>query len=57
MTRRSSRAAKSARRSRPVVAAVPIRPAAAHKIADMRITVVGTPWRELVSWSSPPTRA
>jgi len=47
MTRRSSRAAKSARRSRPV-ASPPTRSAAAHKIAELRTTVVGTPWRELV---------
>jgi len=47
MTRRSSRAAKSARRSRPV-ASPPTRSAAEHKIAELRTTVVGTPWRELV---------
>ena len=48
MTPRSSRAAKGARWSRPVPAAPPARSAAAHKIVDLRTTVVGTPWRELV---------
>src|SRR5260221_11300900 len=48
MTPRSSRAAKGARRSRRVPSAPRIRPAAAHKIVDLRTTVVGTPWRELV---------
>ncbi len=48
MTPRSSRAAKGARRSRPVPSAPTVRPAAAHKIVDLRTTVVGTPWRELV---------
>jgi len=47
MTQHSSRAAKSARRSRRVASA-PTRSVAAHKIVEQRITVVGTPWRELV---------
>jgi galactonate dehydratase len=47
MTPHTSRAAKSARRSRRA-ASPPIRSAAAHKIVEQRITVVGTPWRELV---------
>jgi galactonate dehydratase len=48
MTPRSARAAKSARRSRPGLAAPPAASLAAHRIADIRTTVVGTPWRELV---------
>jgi galactonate dehydratase len=48
MTPRTSRAVKSARRSRPV-ASLPPRPSvSAHKIMDIGTTVVGTPWRELV---------
>src|SRR5262249_59436054 len=50
MTPGSSRAAKSARRSRPAADLPP--PAApyatAQRIADIRTTAVGTPWRELV---------
>jgi len=48
MKPRISRAAKGARRSRPGPPAPNVRPAAAHKIVDLRTTVVGTPWRELV---------
>ena len=48
MTPRSSRAAQSARRSRAFVSPSPTRSAPAHKIVDLRTTVVGTPWRELV---------
>jgi galactonate dehydratase len=47
MTAHSSRAAQSARRARRV-ASPPTRSAAAHKIVEQRVTVVGTPWRELV---------
>jgi len=46
MTPRSSRAAKSARRSRPA-APRPASSVMTHKIVDIRTTVVGTPWREL----------
>ena len=48
MTPRSARAAQSARRSRVIVSPSAARSAAAHKIVDLRTTVVGTPWRELV---------
>jgi galactonate dehydratase len=48
MTPRTSRAAKGARRSRPATPPPPTRSVAAHRIVDVRTTVVGTPWRELV---------
>lgn len=48
MTAHRTRAAKSARRSR-LVASVPSgATVSAHRIVEMRTTVVGTPWRELV---------
>ena len=48
MTPRRSRAAKSARRSQPVTPVPSPSSVAPHKIVDLRTTVVGTPWRELV---------
>ena len=48
MTPRSSRAAKSARRSQPEASLPSASSVPAHKIVDLRTTVVGTPWRELV---------
>jgi galactonate dehydratase len=47
MTARSSRAAKSARRSQPAAPAPSLTSVTPHKIVDIRTTVVGTPWREL----------
>jgi galactonate dehydratase len=45
MSARRSRATQSARRSSAVA---PVRFASAEKIVELRTTVVGTPWRELV---------
>jgi galactonate dehydratase len=42
-----SRATKGARRSQGVAPAVAAASVGAHKIVDIRTTVVGTPWREL----------
>jgi hypothetical protein len=48
MTPRISRAAKGARRSQPMPPVPRASSVKAHKIVDLRTTVVGTPWRELV---------
>jgi galactonate dehydratase len=48
MRPRTSRAVKSARRSRPGPSAAAVRHGDTLRIVDLRTTVVGTPWRELV---------